>query len=90
MKMKPLHTDFFVFNPRDNGGEQVTLVTEFYATSDKTEVYTYQELTLNCYGKSVTFAVNGLFDPYILDQLSKQLKESTDKAKVIAALTNTA
>ena len=89
MKMKPLHTDFFVFNPRDNGGEQVTLVTEFYATSDKTEVYTYQELTLNCYGKSVTFAVNGLFDPYILDQLSKQLKESTDKAKVIAALTNT-
>ena len=90
MKMKPLHTDFFVFNPWDNSGEHVTLVTEFYANTGETEVYTCQELTLNCYGKSVTFAVNGLFDPYILDRLSKQLKEATDKAKVIAALTTTA
>jgi len=58
MEPKSIHRHVFIFNPQDNGGEALSLVTDFIGNGDG-EIYTSQELTLHSYCNAATFILIG-------------------------------
>jgi hypothetical protein len=65
----------FTLNPKDNGGEQVHVVTKFCAHDDG-EMFWLQELVLNCYGNEAKFVLNGMYlNPDNLIKLATELKK---------------
>ena len=58
MKQNLVDRHVFSFNPDDNGGEQLTLVTEVFDNGGG-EVFTNQELTLHSYCNSASFTLSG-------------------------------
>lgn len=80
-KEEPIHRYTFSFNPKDNGGEQLTLKTEFFDNGDN-EVYTIQSLTLESYCNSASFNLCGAaITPALLRELANQLDIAMSKAK---------
>lgn len=80
---KPISSHSFIFNRSDNGGEQLILTTEFWWNGDLSPagIFTTQELTLNSYCNSATFALSGAtITSDDLEGLAKQLRESEEKA----------
>jgi hypothetical protein len=48
----------FCFNPQDNGGEQLHLITEFFE-SDNGDIYSNKEMSLQSYCNSASFNLSG-------------------------------
>jgi hypothetical protein len=71
----------FVFNQRDNGGEQLTLTTKWYDNGDGVPqgVFLKQELTLMSYGNSASFMLAGCLTPKNLRQLANGLDSTQAK-----------
>lgn len=77
MSNKPIKRHVFEFNPEDNGGESLTLTTEFFDNGDgpPNGIYCTQELTLQSYCNSASFNLCGTrLDPDILRKLADQLE----------------
>lgn len=82
MADKKLGTHVFNFNPRNNGGESLTLTTTAFANGDPGGVYLNQELTLQSYCNSASFNLVGTtLEPAILRKLADQLEAFMNKAK---------
>jgi len=76
----------FTFNPKDNGGESLTLSTEFIDNGDDGEegIYTNHKLTLHSYCNAAHFELCGIsITPELLRELANQL----ENAKQIAIIT---
>ena len=65
----------FVFNPKDNGGESIMLVTDYFDNGDDERfLYTNQTLTLQSYGNSASIQMEGCFTPETLRKLANELE----------------
>lgn len=87
MEETVLDRHVFVFNPTDNGGESLCLVTNFIMNKSG-EIFTTQELTLQSYCNSASFALHGAqITSDKLRELANQLdaKHALVKAKAKAA-----
>jgi hypothetical protein len=74
----------FVFNEKDNGGQQLMLITKFISNGDpiteNTGIYVNQELTLNSYGNSSSFNFYEFYlTPENLRKLANQLEVEINK-----------
>jgi len=81
MKEECIKKHVFVFNPKDNGGEQLILTTEFFDNGDCAAygfsggVYTNQQLSLQSYGNSASMNLYGIvLSPENLRQLANELE----------------
>ena len=82
---KFLKRNVFVFNPENNGGEFLTLMTEYFGYTDgEREVYAIQELSLQSYGNSASFTLNGLLTPDNLRKLAETLEKAQKEAEEMA------
>jgi len=54
----PVKTLRHVVNPEDNGGEQITITTDFFDNGDD-ELYTHHKIELQSYGNSMSLALYG-------------------------------
>ena len=82
-KDKLLKTHTFSFNRKDNGGEQVTINTKFYANGDRNRdgVYINQEITLNSYCNAASILLYGAaLTPENLRMLADELDAARDDA----------
>ena len=84
MAEKLLHRHVYSFNPKDNGGEQLTLVTSMFSNGDIEEglagedggIFWNQELTLHSYCNSASFNLVGTaIGPDDLRALADELEE---------------
>ena len=83
-KDKLLGKHTFVFNEQDNGGESLSITTEFYANgdpiTDKDGVYTNQTLSLQSYCNSADFnLVGATLTPELLRKLANELESLRSK-----------
>lgn len=79
-KEKEISKHTFVFNPNDNGGEGLDLITHFIDNGVE-EVYTHQELVLNSYCNCAIFNLMGAqITPENLRELANQLETATIEA----------
>lgn len=75
----------FVFNPKENGGESLSLETKFIDNGDRKTlgpekgIYTVQTLTLASYCNAAHFELFGAFTPDNLRQLANELDEVQSK-----------
>lgn len=81
---KILKRHVFTFNPKDNSGESLSLVTNFIANGDKITknegVYINQELTLQSYCNACSFNLIGAaITPEVLRQLANELESERNK-----------
>lgn len=61
---RSLHREVYVFNAEDNGGESLTLTTDYFDNGDAAHglpdgIFTNQKLTLMSYGNSASFELYG-------------------------------
>lgn len=78
---KEIYRQVFSFNPNDNGGEQLVLITKYLNNGDG-EIYINQSLELYSYCNSAAFnLVGAVIDSKMLRELANQL----DKAEIEAA-----
>jgi len=81
----PIGTHVFVFNPQDNGGESLCLVTKFLDNGDG-EIVVNQELSLQSYCNSASFTLGSAqFLPDQLRELANQLDVALLEKKAAAA-----
>ena len=86
MTDKEVGRHVFSFNPEDNGGEQLFLVTTFFDNGDG-EIYTHQDMSLQSYCNSASLSLLGAsLNPANLRQLANELDETIIKAKVKATV----
>jgi len=74
--MNMLKRHYFCFNDGDNGGEALTLTTEFHDNGDGAPdgIYITQELCLGSYCNSASFHLAGaVLTPELLRELANQL-----------------
>lgn len=74
----------FCFNEKDNGGESLTITTEFFHNGDdppfEKTIYTNQEITLQSYANSASFNLAGCqLTPSNLRELANQLERELNK-----------
>lgn len=87
MPEKLLDTHVFFFNPRDNGGEQLSLTTEIYDNGDAAAglaggIFINQELVLQSYGNSASFFLCGTpMTPELLRKCADRLEEAMEMAR---------
>jgi len=100
--MKLIKTHTFIFNPGDNGGEQVRLVTQFFHNGDTLQngdkshgrkdpkgLFLNQELTLSSYCNSASFTLVGAaLNPDQLEHLAKALRAAQHAAELEIASEN--
>jgi hypothetical protein len=70
-KVLEIHT--FCFNPSQNGGEALILVTKFIDNGDEVPLM-YQELELNSYGNCASIGLGSLFTSKKLRKLADELE----------------
>lgn len=79
-----LNTHIFVFNKRDNGGEQLCLKTTFFHNGDKTLpgcCFTNQEIELMSYCNAASIKLVGCqITPEILRKLADELEVAREEA----------
>lgn len=69
----------FTFNKEDNGGESLSLMTEFYFDVEG-GIYMTQRLTLASYRNSASFDLSGVsLTPELLRRLADELEEKKKK-----------
>jgi hypothetical protein len=75
-KEKEVGRHVFVFNPKDNGGESLMLITDYFDNGDDNKfLFTNQELTLQSYCNSATLQLMGAnLTPAVLRQLANELE----------------
>jgi len=78
---KVLGKHYFVFNPKDNGGESLSLETTFMDNGDGILAYTNQELTLASYTRMVKILGSDLLTPEILRKLANELESCQNVIK---------
>lgn len=79
---KPISKHTFVFNNEDNGGESLSLTTEFFGNGDPGEIYSNQILSLQSYGNSASLNLSSVYlSPELLRKLAKGLEGAEIKAK---------
>ena len=73
---KILNRHVFSFNPKDNGGESLTLTTEFIDNGDGNgKFFTNQSLNLQSYSNSATLSLySACFTPENLRKLADELE----------------
>jgi hypothetical protein len=77
-----VHKHVFCFNPKDNGGESLSLTTEFFDNGDHKEPYMNQTLTLQSYLNSASFELIGAaLTPEVLRKLANELESAYLKTK---------
>lgn len=77
MKNLPIFTHTYYFNPEENGGEAIFLVTKFYKNRDG-DIYTTQVMAIQSYCSAAELQfVGGTITPEKLRELANQL-ESTN------------
>ena len=77
-KMKDMHV--FCFNPGNNGGEQLTLITKINKHRYESKVELEQTLTLESYSNSASFTLAGAqLTPELLRKLADELEEKINK-----------
>jgi len=83
MPVQAIKRHSFMFNPKDNGGEQIILTTTFFPVSPTSkEIFTISELVLHSFGNSATFTLGGdIFSPENLRELANQLDVARNEAK---------
>lgn len=70
---KKLGRHVFCFNPKDNGGEGLYLITDFFDNGDG-EVFTHQEIALQSYCNSASFHLGlASLNPENLRRLANEL-----------------
>lgn len=85
-KDKVLLRKCFIFDSKANGGESLSLTTEWIDSGDKISascdgVYINQTLTLESYGNSASFNLSGTtLTPENLRMLANELESSRNKA----------
>jgi len=80
--MKPVHRHVFCFNPQTNGGESLTIITDFIPNGDPGIIYTSQEISLGSYSNSASFNLSGAsLTPENLRDLANQLESAQIEAK---------
>jgi hypothetical protein len=94
MSDRKLGQHTFIFNPSGNGGEALSLRTEFYDNGDskaglppETCIYWNQELTLQSYCNSASFNLCGIsINPEALRKLANELerKQNLLEAQLLA------
>lgn len=74
----------FVFNPKDNGGEQLILVTKIFDNGDeKDNIYIEQELILHSYSNSASFNLAAItLTPEVLRKLANELESQLITASI--------
>lgn len=90
---KSLHREVHVFNNQDNGGESLTLVTDYFDNGDAAAglpdgIYMNQKLTLQSYGNSASFDLCGAtITPESLRKLAEILEngEKSARSKVVGS-----
>jgi hypothetical protein len=88
MKNESIHRHVFVFNPQDNGGESLSLITDFIDNGDGPEagIFTNQELGLQSYCNSASLQLMGAsFTPENLRKLANELESAWIQAKTKCA-----
>ena len=79
--MKELKKHVFIFNPKDNGGEQLILVTKFMEDGER--ILTEQSLNLQSYCNCASFELVGTqLKAKNLRQLANELDEVSNKVVV--------
>jgi hypothetical protein len=80
---------FFEFNPTDNSGEGLTLVTEVLQNGDGEDgIFLNQELTLQSYCNAASFVLMGTtLTPTKLRQLADELEAVMDHARKVPVST---
>ena len=74
MEDKEVGRHVFSFNPQDNGGESLNLITIFRETEEG-DIYTNQELILQSYFNSASFDLSGAaFTPDNLRALANEME----------------
>jgi hypothetical protein len=83
MPVEAVKRHSFVFNPNENGGEQIILMTQFFPASPTSkDVFAVCELSLQSQGNSATFTLGGdIFSPENLRELANQLDVARNEAK---------
>lgn len=72
----------FCFNEHDNGGESLTLKTEFYHNGDPEGIYTNQEISLQSYCNSASINLCGIqITTESLFKLIQELMVAREEAK---------
>ena len=80
-KNRQLTRHCFVFNPRDNGGEQLTLNTVFVDNGDDEPIMN-QRLTLQSYCNGAHFELSGVtITPESLRKLANELESKLVEAR---------
>jgi hypothetical protein len=82
MTDKLLETHCFIFNPKYNGGEELSLKTKVYANGDPGGFYFNQELILQSYCNSASFCLVGAtISSQMLRKLADELEALENRAK---------
>jgi len=84
MDDRTIRKHVYIFNPDDNGGEQLLLVTRYWDNGDRdAEPYVTQELSLSSYCNAATFDLQGAtLTPTNLRELANQLESEGVQAKL--------
>lgn len=88
MTDKLLKRHIFIFNPKENGGEQLMLCTNFVDNGDpgSSGIFTNQALTLQSYCNDATFNLLGAsLTPENLRRLANELETCLNEAIAIKA-----
>lgn len=81
-KDRVLERHVFIFNDKDNGGEQVSFVTDIRHNGDPEGVYYDQEISLQSYCNTATIHLLGAaISPDMLRKLANELDAATIRAK---------
>lgn len=81
MENKEVGVHVFVFNPKDNGGEQLSLTTHIMDNGDPSNnIYLNQELRLGSYCNAAAFILSGApINPDDLRRLANELERELNK-----------
>ena len=70
---KSIRRHVFCFNPIDNGGESLCLITDYFVNEDN-EIYTNQKISLQSYSNEASINLAGAsLTPSLLRQLANEL-----------------
>lgn len=70
----------FSLNPESNGGERISIVTDFFDNGDEKhglpfDYFTNQEIELQSYGNSASFHLGGFLTPELLRKFADELEK---------------
>lgn len=82
-----IHRIVSIVNPEENGGEQVSIITEFYHTGDpRDDVLIFQKINLESYMNSVNMNLGAVLTPEFLRNLADDIEQKKSELKILKAL----